>query len=89
MIYNKKLGKNIPGNSKNELEEIRSGLKELNNTVVNKDDFENAIDSLKEELDIDSKLKEIEKKIPKTAVKEVIKEKQVIKEVIKKVPAET
>ncbi len=83
----KKSEKNSSKDFESDLGSIKSQLKALDEAAVSKGDFENAIDSLKEELDIDPKLKKIEERISKPVIKEVIKkEPVVIKEVIKEKP---
>lgn len=56
-----------------DLDSIKSQLKALDEAAVSKGDIENAVNSLKDELDIDSKLKELEKKISKPVINEVVK----------------
>ena len=93
----KRLEKNISENFESDLKDIKSELKALDKArMKNGHIFEKAIDSLKDELDISSKLKKIEKRISKPVIKEVIKKepvviKEIIKEkpVIKKVPVKT
>lgn len=73
-----------------DLDSIKSQLKTLDEArIKNGYNFEKAIDSLKEELDIDSKLKELESKISKPVIKEVVIEKPVIKEVVKEKKAKS
>lgn len=60
-----------------DFDSIKSQLKALDEAAVSKDDIENAIGSLKDELD--SGLKELEGKISEPVIREVVKEKKASK----------
>ena len=88
--FSKDTGKlGISKDFESDLAMVKSELKALDEAAINKEYFENEINSLKEELDVDSKLKKLENKISEPVIKEVVIEKPVIKEVIKKVPVKT
>jgi len=60
-----------------DIDNIKLQLKTLDEAAVSKDELEDAVNSLKDELDIDSKFKKIEKKISEPVIKEVVIEKKV------------